>query len=199
MKVFSHRQSGAALITGLMILLIITLAVVVAVRSNVLEERMAGGLRNQSLAETAVDSALRDGEQWIWNWVVSTGGAILRPGETAFVVNPESQAPFTGDTRSRDFRRTQGWVTGSEAYSRAYQDNAIASNTYGELSRVPRFLIEPLGPFDRGSAGSDVDPVSHEGSVGAAGELVYYRITARGSGGTPGVVRVAESTFTTTR
>jgi len=62
-----HRQSGFALIVGLVVLLLLTLIMTMALRMASLEERMAGNLRNQNIAFQAAESALREGEARIRN------------------------------------------------------------------------------------------------------------------------------------
>lgn len=57
-----RRQGGAVLVVGLIILVILTLLGVQAMRSNVLQERMAGNMRERNLAFQAAESALRLGE-----------------------------------------------------------------------------------------------------------------------------------------
>lgn len=65
-KSFNHRakhhQRGAVLVVGLIILLILSLLGVQAMRSNVLQERMAGNMRERNLAFQAAEAALRLGE-----------------------------------------------------------------------------------------------------------------------------------------
>lgn len=58
-------QRGAALVVGLIFLLVMTLIGVAAMRSTGLQERMAGNLRDRSLAFQAGEAALRAGEQWL--------------------------------------------------------------------------------------------------------------------------------------
>ena len=55
-------QRGAVLIVGLLILLVMTLIGVTAMQTTTLEERMAGNLRDMSLAFQASEAALHQGE-----------------------------------------------------------------------------------------------------------------------------------------
>lgn len=65
-KSFNHRakhhQGGAVLVVGLIILLLLSLLGVQAMRSNVLQERMAGNMRERNVAFQAAEAALRLGE-----------------------------------------------------------------------------------------------------------------------------------------
>jgi len=62
-----QRQSGFALIVGLVVLVLLTLIMLMALRMASLEERMAGNLRNQNIAFQAAESALREAEARIRN------------------------------------------------------------------------------------------------------------------------------------
>lgn len=57
-----RSQRGATLVVGLVILLLLTLLGVQAMRSNTLQERMAGNTRDRNTAFQAAESALRVGE-----------------------------------------------------------------------------------------------------------------------------------------
>ena len=56
------QQAGFVLITGLLILLMLTIIMLTAMRTAALEERMAGNLKNQNIAFQAAESALREAE-----------------------------------------------------------------------------------------------------------------------------------------
>lgn len=57
------RQQGAALITVIVLLLVMTLLGLVSVRATVLEEHMSAGMLDRSLAFQAAEAALREGER----------------------------------------------------------------------------------------------------------------------------------------
>lgn len=58
-------QRGAALIVSLILLMVMTLIGVFAMRGTTLEERMAGNMRDRSLAFEAGESGLRDAETYL--------------------------------------------------------------------------------------------------------------------------------------
>ena len=60
------KERGAALIITLLILLIMTLLGITAITTSSLQEKMAGNMRDQYMAQQAGDSILRDGESWIF-------------------------------------------------------------------------------------------------------------------------------------
>lgn len=69
-------ERGAALVVGLVFLVVMTLIGVTAMQSTTLQERMAGNVRDRHLAFQASEAALRAGEQWLrvpGNLVVADG------------------------------------------------------------------------------------------------------------------------------
>ena len=56
------RQSGVALITGLIFMVVMTIIVIAALRSATLEERMAANARNRQVALQAAEAVLREVE-----------------------------------------------------------------------------------------------------------------------------------------
>lgn len=54
------RQSGAALVVGLVVLVLLTLLGIAAMRTSALEERMAGNLRESNIAFQSAEGALRE-------------------------------------------------------------------------------------------------------------------------------------------
>lgn len=62
-----RNQQGSTLIVSLVMLLLMTLAGVAAMQGTILQERMAGNLRDRELAFEASEAALRAGEEWVAN------------------------------------------------------------------------------------------------------------------------------------
>ena len=60
------KERGAALIITLLILLVMTLLGITAITTSSLEEKMAGNMRDQYMAQQAGDSIIRDAESWIF-------------------------------------------------------------------------------------------------------------------------------------
>lgn len=69
-----RSQKGAALIIGLIILVVLTLIGVQAMRTSIVQERMAGNMRERHVAFQAAEAALRVGEA---NGPFSPGNAAL--------------------------------------------------------------------------------------------------------------------------
>ncbi len=70
-----HRQRGITLIICMIVLLVVTLMGLSSIRDTSMEERMAGNLRNRTLAFQAAESALREAEALVDGPVLSFNGS----------------------------------------------------------------------------------------------------------------------------
>ncbi len=186
---FRHaRQSGAALITGLIFLVVLTMIGLTAARMSSLEERMSGNMRDRSLAMQAAELALRDAEKditgsgtgprnpAIWamtgfwptcnqdgiNGTADDGLCDRKGGTPAFTSTAMSWPQFTSAAGTVYTATT---VNLTAAPSVEYGTFTEAPTITG-LSAQPRYLIEGISVLHSG-----------ESSVST-----YYRITARAQG-----------------
>ena len=147
-----RHQSGVALITGLIFLVMLTLIAIVAMQSTTLEERMAGNARSRDSAFQGAEAAVRAAETVL-------SGASLPPFNGT---KAGYYAQLTNGASGDYWINTHNWAAQSVAYG-------------GTLTGVKeaRFVVESL-PVGNGSGGDDslvAKPLS-------GGEV--FRITARG-------------------
>ncbi len=188
------RNRGVVLVVGLILLLVMTLIMIVAMSGSILQERMAGALRNESMADAGMESALREGEQWLWRWIAANGDD-LEGGQTAFAFNAFDPGSASIPAKLDEFRTSNGWVTGGQAFGAGTGGISYPESDYYKMPNAPSFVVAALGDFGSAGGGSPCAE-SHCGPQGYGVEqLFYYRVTARSNGGTAGVVRAAESTF----
>jgi type IV pilus assembly protein PilX len=178
------RQSGAALITGLIFLVVLTMIGITAARMSTLEERMSGNMRDRSVAMQAAELALRDAER-----DVRGQGTAVRTtpisGITYFAANCNQDN--TGDSFDDGlcYNGPAGygvaiWTTvnmtaaPSVAYGRFTGATPIAG-----LSAQPRYVIEGIRRTPPGG-----------------GEVFYYRITVRAQGANLNTVIWLQEVFT---
>lgn len=162
----NKKQRGAVLIMSLIILLIMTIIGVTAMQVTVLEEKMAGNLRNKSLAFQAAESALRDAEAALTVAVLPT---------------------FNGSGGLYQATSPQKWEIidwGVPANIAAYGGGDLGTGTI--LASAPTYIIEELAPV-LGSGGS------LEAGIPQATD--YYRITSRGVGGNTSAVVMLQSVY----
>ncbi|MBZ2189421.1 hypothetical protein K8B33_09960 [Alcanivorax sp. JB21] len=160
------RQRGMALVMSLVLLLAMTLLVLAAAQSTVLQERMAGGLQDQLRAFEAAESALREAEELLSGPVAPTFN------------NTNGLYLYDADQRPDWRRRNAGAAsTGAIEYS---------GDIDGVLIR-PQYFLEEMPPLQMPGS-------SLEAGVPDM-ELQLYTITVRGFGASPQTQVVLESTF----
>ena len=199
-----RRQRGAVLFVALMFLIIITLLALSSSGTAVLQERMTGGMRNNQLGLMGGDSALRGAEFDLYTMAEANdrakalsfncgyegalGGCFKKTyGETNPLVqrfrnSPPGNLPVMG----RDTRVYVPSLT-----------NLAGGQATASLARQPRQLIEDLGEAFPPRSGRMSGSASRlaQGSASDPEALHHYRITARSTGGSDAVNRIAESTF----
>ena len=158
-------QQGASLIIGLIMLLLLTIIGVTSIRTTVLEEKMAGNLKDYNAAFQAAEAGLRDGEQLLATGVLPTfDGAISGYYQ-----------PFDN--------------SGLPSFWRAYDwdDDSIEFNeSIAGVSQRPGHVIEEL-PFIPPSGGSKkFGPITGTG---------VFRVTALGVGGVSTTRVILQSTY----
>lgn len=184
-------QRGFSLIVGLIFLVAITLLGVIAMKNTLLQERMAGGLRDRSLAFQAAEAALRDAKLDLLN--MRAGGIVCAPADNCHPNNPiVHESGFDAAcTLGRCFDDPgDGWgyggVAGQVAWD-AFPLDAGPSVVYGfytgsplinGVAVQPRYLIEAF---------LDVN--------GIGDKKAYYRITARAVGANPNTAVVLQEVF----
>jgi type IV pilus assembly protein PilX len=204
-RVPPYRQRGSALIVVLVFLILVSLLAISASERSLLQERMAGSLRNAQQAQASAETALRGAEYRIWSAASQLGaplhcldGAVS--GDDGCVIYRPSSAPYRANGTVTRFQSTQGWLPGVGVTYTGATQRGFTSNTAqptASLAKNPVYVIEDLGSEAPPGAGG----LHESGNTGpnnddpAAGAMHIYRITARATGGNPNVVSVVQSTF----
>lgn len=192
----ARTQRGVVMVVALVFLLLLTMLAISATSNSLLQERMAGGLRNAQQAEMSAETALR-GAEWKL-WTIGSVGIHLRCGtETSsecYIFDPDH--PISDVVK---FRTQPGWSSAGATVYRGERNTVdYTTLTNGKLARNPLYIIEDLGvELPPGTNGSLRESgVTGPGGSGYTSTAAHvYRITARGSGGNGNTVRVLESTF----
>ncbi|MFC4527631.1 hypothetical protein ISN76_07330 [Dyella halodurans] len=199
-----RAQHGVVLVVALIFLLLLTMLAISASGRSLLQERMAGGLRNNQMAEMAAETALRGAEWKLWK-AGSQGGVNCGTSVITECYVFDAASPVNDVI---EFRTSGGWVTaGSTEYrgengghdytSPSSSGFSAEHKLIAALASNPRYLIEDLGPeLPPGAGGQHESGVTSSTGTGASNPGTHiYRITARGVGGNENAVRVLESTF----
>lgn len=145
-------QTGVALLTGLIFMVVLTLLALAAMRATTLEERMSGNARDRDMAFQSAEAALRAGEQVV-------EGASLPTFASGTAYTPRIAAA----TLTTYWQNTHPWATQSVA---AWQPEGT--------SAAPRYVIEQMAvTAGSGTGGLGISALSDSG---------IYRVTARGVG-----------------
>lgn len=176
------RQNGAALIMGMMLLLVMTLLALTASSSAVMQERMAGSYRDASLAFHATEAGGRWGAAWLQSLGASTGSPRPFPCSSSCTASVSSAVWASGQYIPLNF----DWAGSSWTYGASPTDAAVFSGydaaavqTNLMVSAPPQFVLEEYY-FKRDDL-----------AASAATGVVYYRVIARGTGQRPNTTRVA--------
>jgi len=178
-QVSLEQQRGAVLLVGLIMLLLLTIIGMASIRGTDLQERMAGNMRDRSLAFEAAETALRRGE----DTVSGLSGLALPDIDVAGGGYYQDLNKATSSTLVRPTVWTKAIWTAS--------GKPLAAGTLYGVSEQPRFVVEKvLVTLSVKSLGGGVDVMSDQTSEGE-----YFRVTGRGVGGSPDSEVVLQSTF----
>ncbi len=198
-------QRGAVLIVALIFMLLLTILAIGASGRSLLQERMAGSLRNAQQAQMSAETALRGAEWKLWTSTSNVGGhldclnGVISSDDGCVVYNP-SNPPYGTGGAVTTFRTSQGWIpTIGHTYNGpgGSIDYTASSLLTAQLSNNPMYIIEDMGPElppGGGTARESGDTGPNSGGPGQLNTHVF-RITARATGGNPNAVRVVQSTF----
>ncbi|WP_428624781.1 pilus assembly PilX family protein [Sedimenticola sp.] len=157
-----RKQQGAVLVVSLLILLIMSLIGISSMQNTVLEERMAGNLKDQNMALEAAEAALRDGEAYI-ETIVTTGG-------------------FNGTNGLYGLTDDEDATTWGASDSKAYPQTYTTAGNLGYVDSQPRFIIKLAGTI-AGAQGAK--NIGGYGKGLSAKDTTAFEVTARGVGKSP--------------
>ena len=196
------RQHGVALVVGLIFLLITTLMAVTTMSGVIMQERMAGNLRNVSIATSGAESAVRAGEDWLRN-LISNGEEFVGNCSGSQGLFDRSDSTCGSFASADQFRTSTGWSAAS-AGVHEYPSDLLGAGEIGNhdasgLARRPQFLVEHMGDLSPGSMivrewdSSGGYSGTADASTGTAAKV--YRITGKSTGATVNVVRKVETYY----
>lgn len=170
-------QRGAVMIIGLIMLLLLTVIGLASIRGTSLQEQMTGNMRDRNLAFQAAESALRMGED-----VLNKPTLPIKFDNTTAGYYSDLMQPGATYTRPITWTKSQ-WE------ARSVQ---LSASTLTNVYEAPRYALEKLSvPAVAATQGGGIDSESRDKSPDA----IYFRVTARGIGGTPDSEVIVQSTF----
>lgn len=173
-----RTQTGAVLIVGLIMVLLMTIIGLAAIRGSGMQELMAGNMRDRNLAFQAAEAGLRAGEGVVHPSVVTLpafdGTAGMHPD-----LNVPGRTPPARWTAS-------DWV--------AAGNSVVTAGLAPQSSSQPRYAIEKIEVSAVEAAGADGSGID-VGSLEAFAAPEVFRINSRGVGGTTDADVVLQSFY----
>ncbi|WMJ70940.1 PilX N-terminal domain-containing pilus assembly protein [Stenotrophomonas sp. 24(2023)] len=162
---FSRPERGVVLFAVLIMLLLVSLLVVVSLRTSLLQERMTSGTRDRAMALQNAESALVQAEQLLAG-IGPDGGPVgldcsQREGTPDVLCMPH---PSLGGVSAPG----RGWTATADL-----QPDGLGAG-------APAFAVQYLGRRDAGNAlGLEDEP--NYGEASGRVEAEFYRVIARGA------------------
>lgn len=170
----TRRPAGVALFISLVLLLVLTIIGISAVQTTSLEVRMARNDYDSLLAFQAAESALRDAEAQVENFL------NLDNFDDAGTLGLWTIADLGDPPRWE----TANLWTGAQSVS--------APTTVDGVASAPRFIIEEAAEVRRSES---IMIANNDDAGGVADRINIFRITARGVGGTAQATVTLQSTY----
>lgn len=176
-----HAQRGAALVTALVLLLVLTVIGIAAMSMTRMQERMAGNTRDMNMAFQAAESAIRDGEALISAQPGKPDNCTAAPckfwqANLSAVANPET----------RDFKTW--WLLNATEYESSGGNHDAPVTDMPDLEDGdPRFVVQYITRVP--------DSLTIGEGGGAPPGRDFYQVTGASTGGSGKANSVVQSTF----
>jgi len=176
------KQTGAVLITSIVLLIIFTMSGVATMRTNITDITVQDGIKNRTSAFQCAEGALRAGEVWLGD---------LGPPEYVVEYNPSKdnsevfEANLTA-MRNPALQLDGLWADDTKTWS--YGTDLMNADANIGCKKDPRYFIESLG-----SVSSAGDCISFE-CMSKAKKLMY-RVTSYSTGMDDSATVVLKTTY----
>jgi type IV pilus assembly protein PilX len=156
----TSRQNGSVLIISLIVMLVLTILGVSGMKSSIVEEKMAGNVRDKQLAFQAAEATLREAEKYIEENVFSIAAFDTDGSDGLY------------DKSTQKLWTTISW---DDSDSLEYTD---FDNNY-EIATPPRYVIQHLASQQNSLNQLNLN---NYGQGTGAGRIEMFLITARATG-----------------
>ncbi len=171
-KHYCKNEKGISLVISLIFLVVLSILALTAIRTNIVEEKLAGNSRDWTLAFEAAEAALREGEKDVQSGTRFIGEGGFDSSCTNGLCKPQTDG--TAIWQDLEQAGNTGWLYGANVGpSIAYGTYASPNTSIASVAKQPRYIIEVL--TEKGSS-------LVQKSYGSQGNQYVYRITARGFG-----------------
>lgn len=178
----TNKQNGAVLIISLVIMVAMTLIGITAMRTSILEEKMAGNMRDKEQAFQAAEATLRFAEDFIRNNVIATV-SFDTDGADGFYALSDGL-----DNDSDSYERIWETIDWTNADSLEYS----AFNSSFNIATPPRYVIQHMASIVNANDTLNLD---NAGQGTGAGTIEAFLITVRATGGSDDSIVYLQSSY----
>jgi len=182
-KSMPSKQTGAVLITSIVLLIIFTMLGVATMRTNITDITVQDGLKNRNNAFQCAEGALRAGEVWLGDLSGPAYSVNANPSQ----VNSEVWEFNLTAIQNPSLQLDSLWADDTKTWSYGTDLMNIDANIGCE--KAPRYFIESMGAVS--SAVSD--SLDYESM--AKGKSVMYRVTSYSTGMDDSATVVLQTTY----
>ena len=172
----SGGQRGVALFVCLALLLVLGIAGASAVRTTILEERMARNASDGSVAFQAAEAALREGEAFLAGSLGSTDLFTDAGGDGLWTPAPPGE--------------TERWAL-SGVWDPGGGRSRAVSNPLADVAAQPRYIVEWVASLEASSSPHLIE----ESTDAEEKRLEIFRVTGLGVGRSGAVRAMVQSTY----
>ncbi|MBL4660945.1 MAG: hypothetical protein JKY19_11370 [Alcanivoracaceae bacterium] len=182
-----NKQKGVALAIGMILLLTVSIIGITSMKSAMLEDRMAAGLKNRELSDAAALSMLSAAEHWIYAFFRTNNGTDLTEDSCQYCIESRS-------LESLAFRTEKSLTYGGFTHPQGVSINAAYG---GVLAEEPKFIIELM----KSSTNNYAVTVGESGGGDRPGEggeakLRFFRVVSKATDSSGHMYSAYESVFT---
>ena len=140
----ARRERGTALVFALVMLLLLTILGITAITTSSLQEKMAGNMRDQYMAQQAGESILRDGQAWVFNQQTRPTPTCPPAATATGRIWDSSCLPTSASSPTASW-----WLTADDTWWTANGYTSTVATNY--VLQEPRYVVEriqqvPLDP-----------------------------------------------------
>jgi len=189
MRKTKQKQQGAVLVVSMLVLLVMTMIGLAAVQTNVLQEKMAGNMLDKNMAFQAAEAGLRAAENKVRPGGFSAAQLTSCEAGNDVAVSPTvSVICYELNTDPEpDPLDPATWNTAAN-----YTEVDAVDFTRVGGQAFPKYFITSLG---RQPSGGLTNLAQGTGTPPVGANIVYFRVTARGTGGSDNAQSVLRSYF----
>ena len=167
------KQSGAVLITSLVIVLILSVMIASSVQTTMLQQKMSANLRDRELAFQSSETAIKSGENFILTQNRKSLAGVFDGTNGLYTYN---KILDTDDSTIDDLTTEASWGT----------IDTKGSHALHQVKETAKYIVEEL-PEIASKGGSLTLPKAITGN--------YYRITSKAKGGTDDSLVILQSIY----